>query len=107
MVKKRKEGRNLELATWNSRNCLCKCVNFADLPVRAQEEPDNVIYMLGKLWKSSFWTILRFVILSFLEEVTSVLVPMGQCWHFARVLTALHHKLPFLVNRLLDVFGQL
>ena len=107
MVKKSKEGLNLELATWNSRNCLCRCVNFTDLKIHAQEEPENLLYILGKLWKSSFWRILRFMISSFLEEVTSVLVPVGQCWNFARVLTALHHKLPFLVNRLLDVFGQL
>ncbi|CAL9025975.1 unnamed protein product, partial [Prunus brigantina] len=44
----------------------------------AQEEPDNEPYIIGKIRKSSFRSILRFMIWSLLEEVTHDLATQGQ-----------------------------
>ncbi|BBN67406.1 Disease resistance protein CC-NBS-LRR class family [Prunus dulcis] len=38
-----------------------RSVNFTDWTVRAQEEPDNEPYLIGKMWKSSFCSILRVI----------------------------------------------
>ncbi|CAL2226104.1 unnamed protein product [Prunus armeniaca] len=48
-------------------------VNFVNWTVRAQEEPANEPYSIEKMWKSSLWSILRFMIPSLLEEVMQVL----------------------------------
>lgn len=58
-----------------AQNCVCKTVKFTDWTLHAQEEPANQPSTIGKIWKSSFWIILRFMISSLLEEVMEVLVP--------------------------------
>ena len=56
-----------------AQNYVCRSVKFTDWTVFAQEEPDIMPYIIGKMRKSSFWSILRFMIPSLLEEVMQVL----------------------------------
>ncbi|CAL8113468.1 unnamed protein product [Prunus armeniaca] len=56
-----------------AQNGVCRSVNFTDWTVLAQEEPDSEPYIIGKIRKSSFRSILRFMIPSLLEEVMQVL----------------------------------
>ncbi|CAL8155387.1 unnamed protein product [Prunus armeniaca] len=56
------------------QNYVCRSVNFTDQTVRAQENPANDPFTIGSMWKSSFWSILRYMIPNLLEDIMEVLV---------------------------------
>ncbi|KAL6289236.1 hypothetical protein ACE6H2_006746 [Prunus campanulata] len=56
-----------------AQNGVCRSVNFTNWTVLAHEEPYDEPYIIGKMRKSSFWRILRFMIPSLLEKVMQVL----------------------------------